>query len=154
MKASLECVTVNSIVPPGDADIVTVYRLVPLTANSFRVIVNRVVQYNSSVDTVAAAIADPTRRAIIDRLTRGPARISDLAEPFPMSLTGFCKHVKVLERAGLVKRTRQGRENTLEFQALPLREVSDWVMKYEPFWNKRLDRLEHFFKAKQEKSKS
>jgi DNA-binding transcriptional ArsR family regulator len=116
--------------------------------------VNQVVHYSSSVDTVAAAIADPTRRAIIDRLTRGPARISDLAEPFPMSLTGFCKHIKVLERAGLVKRTRQGRENTLEFQPLALRDVSDWVSKYEPFWNQRLDRLEHFFKAKQEKSKS
>jgi DNA-binding transcriptional ArsR family regulator len=115
---------------------------------------NQVVNYSSSLDNVAAAIADPTRRAIIDRLTHGPARISDLAEPFPMSLTGFCKHVKVLERAGLVKRTRQGRENTLEFQPLPLREVSGWILKYEPFWNKRLDRLEQFFKTKREKSKS
>jgi DNA-binding transcriptional ArsR family regulator len=126
----------------------------PLTARFSGAIVNQVVQYSQSVDTVAAAIADPTRRAIIDRLTRGPARISDLAEPFAMSLTGFCKHVKVLERAGLVKRTRQGRENTLEFQPLPLRDVSDWVLKYKPFWNQRLDRLEQFFKAKREKSKS
>jgi DNA-binding transcriptional ArsR family regulator len=112
------------------------------------------VHYSATVDTVAAAIADPTRRAIIDHLTRGPARISDLAAPFPMSLTGFCKHIKVLERAGLVKRTHQGRENTLEFRPLPLREVSDWVLKYEPFWNQRLDRLEQFFKAKREKSRS
>ncbi len=126
----------------------------PLTERFFRAIVNQMVHYYSSVDNVAGAIADPTRRAIIDRLTRGPARISDLAEPFPMSLTGFCKHVKVLERAGLVKRTRQGRENTLEFLPLPLRDVSDWVLKYEPFWNQRLDRLEQFFEAKREKLKS
>jgi DNA-binding transcriptional ArsR family regulator len=125
-----------------------------LTARFFHAIVNQVVHHNPRINTVAAAIADPTRRAIIHRLTSGPARISDLAAPFRRSLTGLCKHVKVLERAGLVKRTRQGRENTLEFQPLPLRDVSDWVLKYEPFWNERLDRLEQFFKAKREKSKS
>ena len=105
----------------------------------------------SSLDNVIAAIADPTRRAIIRRLARGPARISDLAAPFPMSLTGFCKHVKVLERAGLVRRTRHGRENTLEFSAEPLRGVAQWLFKYEPFWNARLDRLESFFTEKKEK---
>src|SRR5205085_38114 len=99
------------------------------------------------------AIADPTRRAIIARLARGPARISDVASPFPMSLTAVCKHVRVLESAGLVRRTRQGRENTLQLTAAPLREVARWLSPYERFWNARFDRLEEFFATKQEKSK-
>ena len=106
----------------------------------------------TNLDHVTLAISDPTRRAIIGRLARGPARISDVAAPFSMSLTGVCKHVRVLERAGLVRRTREGRENTLELSAEPLREVARWISKYERFWNSRLDRLEGFFAAKQEKS--
>ena len=73
----------------------------------------------SGLDRVMVAISDPTRRAIIGRLARGPARISDVAVRFPMTLTGFCKHVRVLERAGLVRRTRHGSENTLELSAKP-----------------------------------
>jgi DNA-binding transcriptional ArsR family regulator len=103
------------------------------------------------IDRALAAISDPTRRAIIERLARGPARISDLAQPFDMSLTGFCKHVRVLERARLVRRTRRGRENTLELSPEPLRAVSRWVLQYEKFWNDRLDRLENFFTAQKEK---
>ncbi len=107
----------------------------------------------TNLDSVILAISDPTRRAIIKRLARGPARISDVAAPFPMSLTGVCKHVKVLERAGLVRRTRHGRENTLELSAEPLRDVARWISTYERFWNTRLDRLEGFFAAKKEKIK-
>jgi DNA-binding transcriptional ArsR family regulator len=113
------------------------------------------VQYQTSaagVDRVAAAISDPTRRAIIDRLARGPARISDVAAPFRMSLTGFCKHVRVLERAKLVRRTRRGRENTLELSPEPLREVARWILRYEQFWNARLDRLEKLFSNEKEPS--
>jgi DNA-binding transcriptional ArsR family regulator len=106
----------------------------------------------ANLDRVILAIADPTRRAIISRLARGPARISDVAAPLPMSLTAVCKHVRVLERAGLVRRTHQGRENTLELTARPLRDVSRWISRYERFWIARLDRLEGFFAAKQEKS--
>lgn len=105
-----------------------------------------------NLNAVIVAISDPTRRAIVGRLARGPARISDVAAPFSMSLTGVCKHVRVLERAGLVRRTRHGRENTLELSAEPLREVARWISQYERFWNTRLDRLEEFFAAKQEKS--
>lgn len=108
----------------------------------------------NSLDHVIVAISDPTRRAIIDRLARGPARISDAAAPFPMSLTGFCKHVRILERAGLVRRTRKGRENTLELSAEPLRDVARWVSRYERFWNARLDRLEGFFAKLPKKEKS
>lgn len=106
----------------------------------------------SKLDNVIAAISDPTRRAIIGRLSRGPARISDVAGSFSMSLTGVCKHVRVLERSGLVRRTRRGRENTLEFTPEPLRDVARWIFQYEPFWNARLERLEKFFATKKEKS--
>jgi DNA-binding transcriptional ArsR family regulator len=98
-----------------------------------------------STDRALAAIADPTRRAIVDRLARGPARISDVAADFPMTLTGFCKHVRILERAGLVRRKRRGRENTLRLQPEPLRDVAEWVLQYREFWTTRLDRLEQFF---------
>ena len=107
----------------------------------------------SKLNDVMAAISDPTRRAIIGRLAQGPVRISDVAAGFPMSLTGFCKHVRVLERAGLVRRARHGRENTLAFSAAPLREAARWIFQYERFWNARMDRLEQFFAAQKEKSK-
>ncbi|MGA9882764.1 MAG: metalloregulator ArsR/SmtB family transcription factor [Candidatus Acidiferrales bacterium] len=103
-----------------------------------------------SIDRALAAISDPTRRAILERLARGPARISDIAEPFSMSLTGFCKHVRVLERARLVRRTRRGRDNTLQLSPKPLRDVAHWVLKYQRFWNDRLDRLETFFTNQKE----
>jgi DNA-binding transcriptional ArsR family regulator len=99
----------------------------------------------NSLDRVAAAISDPTRRAILEHLAHGPARISDVAEPFSMTLTGFCKHVRVLERAGLVRRTRRGRDNTLSLSPEPLRDVARWVLRYEEFWSARLDRLQDFF---------
>jgi len=105
----------------------------------------------TALNKTITAIADPTRRAIIARLAQNPARISDIAAPFAMSLTGFCKHVRILERAGLVKRTRCGRESTLQLSASPLREVAQWLLTYEPYWNSRLDRLEKFFAARAEK---
>jgi len=115
-------------------------------------IVNQMVQYKSArnMDRVMAAISDPTRRAILERLARGPGRISDVAALFSMSLTGFCKHVRVLERARLVRRTRRGRHNTLELSPKPLREAARWILKYEQFWNERLDRLEEFVAREEE----
>jgi DNA-binding transcriptional ArsR family regulator len=101
-----------------------------------------------ALDLVLTAIADPTRRAILDRLTRGPARVTDVAEPFAMSLAAVSKHVQALERAGLVRRARQGREHTLTLDARPLRRVVQWTSRYERFWNDRLDRLEAHFAQK------
>jgi DNA-binding transcriptional ArsR family regulator len=125
-----------------------------LTRSLLLIIVNHMVHCSTvNLDRVAAAISDPTRRAIIDRLARGSARISDVAEPFPMTLTGFCKHVRVLERAGLVRRTRRGRENTLELSPQPLRDMAKWILNYEEFWNARLDRLQEFFTTQKEKSR-
>jgi DNA-binding transcriptional ArsR family regulator len=101
-----------------------------------------------TLDHVLIAISDPTRRAILDRLRRGPARITDVAEPFEMSLAAVSKHVRMLERGGLVRRARQGREHTLTLDARPLRRVARWTSRYERFWNERLDRLEAFFAQK------
>ena len=101
-----------------------------------------------TLDHVLAAIADPTRRAILDRLARGSARVTDVAEPFEMSLAAVSKHVRTLERAGLVRRARRGREHTLTLDARPLRRVVQWTSRYERFWNQRLDRLEAFFAQK------
>jgi DNA-binding transcriptional ArsR family regulator len=101
-----------------------------------------------TLDHVLTAIADPTRRAILDRLARGPARITEVPEPFDMSLAAVSKHVQMLERARLVRRTRVGREHTLTLDARPLRQVARWTSGYERFWNERLDRLEAFFAQK------
>jgi DNA-binding transcriptional ArsR family regulator len=100
---------------------------------------------------VLAAVSDPTRRAILDRLARGPARVTDVAEPFPVSLNAVSKHIKVLERAGLVRRVRQGREHTLELDARPIADVSRWAHRYARFWGERLDRLEAYFADKEKK---
>lgn len=126
-----------------------------MTTFCFAYIVNHMVQYSAAhrMDQVAAAISDPTRRAVLERLASGPGRISDLAERFPITLTGFCKHVRVLERAGLVRRTRRGRENTLELSPEPLQEVARWVLNYEQFWKTRLDRLHDFFATEKEKTR-
>ncbi len=98
-----------------------------------------------TLDAILSAIADPTRRAIIDRLTTGSLRVTDIAEPFSMSFAAVSKHVRVLEKAGLVRRSRKGREHTLRLNAVPLRKVAQWTSRYEQYWNERLDRLEKFF---------
>jgi len=100
--------------------------------------------------TVLAAIADPTRRAIMSRLAHGAARVTDVAAPFPVSLNTVSKHVKVLERARLVRRARRGREHMLMLNPAPLRAVVRWASRYERFWNERLDRLEAYFVARKE----
>src|SRR6266446_6565161 len=101
-----------------------------------------------SLDHVLVALSDPTRRAILDRLARGPARVTDVAAPFEMSLAAVSKHVRTLERAGLVRRVRRGREHSLTLNAGPLRQVVRWTSRYERFWTERLDRLEAFFAQK------
>ena len=101
-----------------------------------------------SLDHVLAALSDPTRRAILEQLRRGPARVTAVAEPFEMSLAAVSKHVRILERAGLVQRARRGREHTLTLDARPLRQVARWTSRYERFWNERLDRLEGLFSEK------
>jgi DNA-binding transcriptional ArsR family regulator len=102
---------------------------------------------------VLTAISHPTRRAIIGRLAHGPARFLDIAEPFDTALNSVTKHLKILERAGLIERKKQGREVLISFQALPLRDVSGWVNEYERFWTQRLDVFQQHFQAKKKKEK-
>jgi DNA-binding transcriptional ArsR family regulator len=102
---------------------------------------------------VLTAISHPTRRAIIGRLAGGPARFTDIAEPFETALNTVTKHLKLLERAGLIERKKQGREVFISFRADPLREVAEWVHEYERFWNRQLDQFGQYFKEKKEKEK-
>jgi DNA-binding transcriptional ArsR family regulator len=102
---------------------------------------------------VFTAISHPTRRAIIGQLANGPARFLDIAEPFDTALNAVTKHLKLLERAELIERRKQGREVFISFRGEPLREVASWVHEYERFWNERLDQFELHFKNKRKKEK-
>jgi DNA-binding transcriptional ArsR family regulator len=95
---------------------------------------------------VLSAISHPTRRAIIRRLANGPARFLDIAEPFDVALNAVTKHLKLLERAGLIEREKRGREVLISLRPEALRLVADWVHEYERFWNEKLDAFEGYFK--------
>jgi DNA-binding transcriptional ArsR family regulator len=105
-----------------------------------------------SLSDVLTAISHPTRRAMIEHLTKGPARFSDIAAPYDTALNSVTKHLKLLERAGLIERRKQGREVFISLSAEPLRQVAGWVHEYEGFWNKRLDQFEQHFKNKKIKT--
>jgi DNA-binding transcriptional ArsR family regulator len=102
---------------------------------------------------VLSAIAHPTRRAIIKRLASGPARFLDVAEPFDVALNAITKHLKSLERAGLIGREKRGREVFISLRPEALRLVADWVHEYERFWNERLDEFADYFKQQQRSKK-
>ena len=108
----------------------------------------------NDLSTVLGAISHPSRRAILHRLVDGPARVTEIAAPFEMSLNAVSKHLKVLEGAGLIGREVQGREHLIHFRGEPLRMVSQWVHEYERFWTQRLDRLEQYFENERRKKKS
>lgn len=97
------------------------------------------------------AISHPTRRAIIGQLANGPARFLDVAKPFDTALNAVTKHLKLLERAGLIERRKQGREVYISFRGEPLRQVARWVHEYERFWRERLDQFERHFRDKKKK---
>ena len=100
---------------------------------------------------VFAAMAHPSRRIIIEQLANGPARFTDVAGAFDTALNAVTKHLKVMERAGLIERTRKGREVFISLRPEPMREVAAWLHRYEPFWNQRLDAFQQHFNAKREK---
>jgi DNA-binding transcriptional ArsR family regulator len=100
------------------------------------------------LDHVFGAVADPTRRAILGRLGKSPARVTDIAKDFPISLNSVSKHLQVLERAGLVRREIRGREHLCTLNAQPLREASGWLEEVRTFWVARLDALERHLAAK------
>jgi DNA-binding transcriptional ArsR family regulator len=102
-----------------------------------------------TLDATFAALADPTRRAILARLASGEASVNELAEPFDMTLPGVSKHLKVLERAGLVSRGRVAQSRPCRLEAAPLREAADWVESYRRFWEGSFDRLEDYLRELQ-----
>ena len=102
---------------------------------------------------VMTALSHPTRRAIIGQLSHGPARFLDVAKPFDTALNAVTKHLRLLERAGLIQRRKQGREVYISLRGEPLKEVAVWVHEYERFWNERLDEFEQYFKDKKQKEK-
>jgi DNA-binding transcriptional ArsR family regulator len=106
------------------------------------------------LSTTFAALADPTRRAILARLARGECSVTELAEPFDMSMPAVSKHLRVLERAGLIARGREAQWRPCRIEAGPLKEVADWTERYRNLWEQRLDRLDKYLqqmKSKEEK---
>jgi len=100
-----------------------------------------------TLDDTLLALADPTRRAILQRLSRGEARVTELAEPFDMSLNSVSKHIRILERADLVRRRRAGREHLLTFNTAPFDELAEWMTAQRTLWMNRLDALDAMLRA-------
>lgn len=101
-------------------------------------------QYSNVLDSAFQALSDPTRRSVIDRLGRGPASISELAEPFDMALPSFMKHVRILEHGGWITTTKVGRVRTCTLDAAPFSAVEGWLQQQRDMWEAHTDRLERF----------
>jgi DNA-binding transcriptional ArsR family regulator len=100
-----------------------------------------------------AALADPTRRAILARLAAGEAAVTELAEPFDMSLPAISKHLKVLERAGLIARSRDAQWRPCHLEPAPLKDAADWISHYKKFWEESFDRLDDYLRELKKKAK-
>ena len=105
------------------------------------------------LSTTFSALADPTRRAILARLASGEASVTELAEPFEMSMPAISKHLKVLEKAGLIARGREAQWRPCRLRPAPLKDVSDWIERYREMWEERLDRLDEYLRELQSKEK-
>jgi DNA-binding transcriptional ArsR family regulator len=105
------------------------------------------------LDVTFAALSDATRRDILSRLTSGDASVSEIAEPYEMSLNAVSKHLMVLEGAGLIRRSVEGRTHRISLDAERLRTAAEWLEMYRGFWEQRLDALEEFLRAKKKKEK-
>lgn len=106
---------------------------------------------NDQLSSIFAALADPTRRAILSRLSGGEASVQELAEPFDMTLPAVSKHLKVLEHAGLIARGRKAQWRPCRLDASPLSDAADWIDHYRKFWEESLDRLDDYLKELQSK---
>lgn len=106
------------------------------------------------LSSTLSALADPTRRAIVARLAAGEATVNELAAPFEMSLPAVSKHLKVLERAGLISRGRNAQWRPCRLEAAPLKEIADWVERYRHFWESSFDRLDSYLHELQRNEKS
>jgi DNA-binding transcriptional ArsR family regulator len=106
------------------------------------------------LDRVFSAVSDPTRRAILARLAESDARVTDVAEAFPISLNSTSKHIRVLEGAGLVRRTVRGREHILTLEAAPLADAAEWIEHYHRFWTDQLAALDAFVTGRRARERS
>lgn len=104
---------------------------------------------SDQLSSTFAALADPTRRAILSKLSTGETSVNELAKPFKMSLPAVSKHLKVLQKAGLVKRSRTAQWRPVALQAAPLKEAMDWIDDYKKFWEQSFDRLDEYLKELQ-----
>ncbi len=107
----------------------------------------------TQLDSTFSALADPTRRAILARLTKGQASVTELATPFKLSMPAITKHLKVLERAGLISRGRQAQWRPCRLEAKPLREAADWIDHYRRFFDESFERLDDYLREIQRKEK-
>jgi DNA-binding transcriptional ArsR family regulator len=122
-----------------------------LTSLALRLILNLMVKYSDDeLDAVFAALADRTRRGILESLSGGDLAVSELAAPHDMSLPGFMKHLRVLEDARLISRTKEGRVVSCELSAAPMKEASVWMSRYEKFWTEKLDSLARYLYQQEE----
>ena len=108
---------------------------------------------NDQITSTFAALADPTRRAILARLSLGETSVTELAAPFEMSMPAVSRHLKVLERAGLISRGREAQWRPCKLNPKPLKEAAEWLEEYRQFWEQRFDRLEEYLKTMQAKEK-
>jgi DNA-binding transcriptional ArsR family regulator len=108
---------------------------------------------SQQLDSTFAALADPTRRAILARLAGGEASVTQLAEPFDMSMPAISKHLKVLEHAGLIARSREAQWRPCRLETARLKDVSEWVEHYRRFWEQSFDRLDQYLREVQKKEK-
>ncbi len=99
---------------------------------------------NDHLDSTFGALADPTRRAILARLALGELTVKELAEPFPITAPSMTKHLKVLERAGLISRSRDAQRRPCRLQSAPLREIAEWVEQYRRYWEQSMNRLDQY----------
>jgi len=104
---------------------------------------------SDSLSLTFAALADPTRRAILERLAQGPATVKELAEPFDISMPAISKHLKVLEHAGLIERGREAQWRPAQLKAAPLKDASEWLERYRENWEDNFDRLEAYLRKLQ-----
>ena len=109
---------------------------------------------NDPLSQTFAALADPTRRAMLERLAAGPATVKELAEPFEISMPAISKHLKVLEHAGLIERGREAQWRPAQLKPEPLKDVSEWLEQYRVNWEENFDRLEAYLRKIQEENKS
>jgi len=117
-------------------------------------ILNHMVKYSPRLlDRTFGALADPTRRRILEQLAHGDRCVTDIARPYSMSLPAVSKHLRVLEKAGLVRRRRDGRVHRLKLDAAPMRQAQQWIEEYRRFWEESFDRLDEYLKELQAKEK-